>query len=234
MGRASFLLESVERGRLGRNSWMGAGSRIVTFEEAEALGLPVVGYLAYDYVAQARADRAAARRRAATSPRAGSSSPRRSSASTTARGRPTWSRATADEIAGRLEGGVPWQRETRGRRRGASPLPRTRAATRRWCASCKEHIVAGDAFQIVPSQRAERPTSALAARRLPRAPPRQPVAVPLPARARRDRARRLLAGAARRLRGRPGEPRARSPARPSRRRATSSACSRRRRTEPST
>ena len=25
MGRASFLLESVERGRLGRSSWMGAG-----------------------------------------------------------------------------------------------------------------------------------------------------------------------------------------------------------------
>ena len=51
MGTASFLLESVERGRLGRASWMGAGSRLVTFEEAEALGLPVVGYLAYDHIA---------------------------------------------------------------------------------------------------------------------------------------------------------------------------------------
>ena len=39
MGAASFLLESVERGRLGRSSWMGAGSRLVTFAEAEALGL---------------------------------------------------------------------------------------------------------------------------------------------------------------------------------------------------
>ena len=29
-GRASFLLESVERGRLGRNSWIGSGSRLVT------------------------------------------------------------------------------------------------------------------------------------------------------------------------------------------------------------
>src|SRR6476469_7721730 len=47
----SFLLESVERGRLGRYSFVGAGSRLVSFEEAEALGQPVVGYLGYDAVA---------------------------------------------------------------------------------------------------------------------------------------------------------------------------------------
>ena len=34
----SFLLESVERGRLGRYSFVGAGSRLVSFEEAEAVG----------------------------------------------------------------------------------------------------------------------------------------------------------------------------------------------------
>ena len=45
-----------------------------------------------------------------------------------------------------------------------------------------------------------------AARRLPGAPARQPVALPVPARARRDRARRLLARAARRLRERPRQP----------------------------
>ena len=45
IGRASFLLESVERGRLGRASWMGAGTRLVSLEEAESLGLPVVGYV---------------------------------------------------------------------------------------------------------------------------------------------------------------------------------------------
>ena len=50
-GTASFILESVERGRLGRNSWMGSGSRIVDFDEAAGLGLPIVGYLAYDHVA---------------------------------------------------------------------------------------------------------------------------------------------------------------------------------------
>src|SRR5688500_4296709 len=51
-GEASFLLESVEQGRLGRHSFIGAGSRLVSFEEAEALEAPVVGYLAYDHVAK--------------------------------------------------------------------------------------------------------------------------------------------------------------------------------------
>ena len=48
----AFLLESVERGRLGRHSFVGAGSRLVSFEEAEALGEPVFGYLGYDAVAR--------------------------------------------------------------------------------------------------------------------------------------------------------------------------------------
>src|SRR6266581_2262546 len=50
--RAAFLLESVERGRLGRHSFVGRGSRLVGFDEAEALGEPVVGYLGYDAVAR--------------------------------------------------------------------------------------------------------------------------------------------------------------------------------------
>ena len=48
----AFLLESVEHGRLGNNSFVGRGSRLVGFEEAEALGAPVVGYLGYDAVAR--------------------------------------------------------------------------------------------------------------------------------------------------------------------------------------
>src|ERR1051326_4703506 len=51
-GRASFLLESVERGRLGRHSFVGSGSRIVGLEEAESCALPVVGYLGYDHAAK--------------------------------------------------------------------------------------------------------------------------------------------------------------------------------------
>jgi anthranilate synthase component 1 len=50
VGRGSFLLESVERGRLGRYSLVGCGSRICSFEEAEASGEAVVGYLGYDHV----------------------------------------------------------------------------------------------------------------------------------------------------------------------------------------
>jgi len=49
--RAAFLLESVERGRLGRHSFVGCGTRLCSFDEAEACGAPVVGYLAYDYAA---------------------------------------------------------------------------------------------------------------------------------------------------------------------------------------
>jgi anthranilate synthase component 1 len=51
-GCASFLLESVDQGRLGRYSLVGCGSRLVSFEEAEALDEPVVGYLGYDHVAR--------------------------------------------------------------------------------------------------------------------------------------------------------------------------------------
>src|ERR687885_2102348 len=50
-GVASFLLESVEHGRLGRYSFVGAGTRLCTFAEAEALDEPVVGYLGYDFAA---------------------------------------------------------------------------------------------------------------------------------------------------------------------------------------
>src|ERR671934_1876543 len=51
-GRGAFLLESVERGRLGRFSFVGCGSPLCPLEEAEASGEPVVGYLGYDHVAR--------------------------------------------------------------------------------------------------------------------------------------------------------------------------------------
>src|SRR3978361_618735 len=50
--RASFLLESVDQGRLGRYSVVDCGARIVSVEEAEQLGVPVVGYLGYDHIAK--------------------------------------------------------------------------------------------------------------------------------------------------------------------------------------
>jgi anthranilate synthase component 1 len=158
MGRASFLLESVERGRLGRSSWMGVGSRLVSFEEAESLALPVVGYLSYDYVARLEPS--------VMLPRDGHGFPesRLVVADTLVRfdhGAGTAEVLAGDdtEIAGRLEGGIPWQRETRGE---PGPLQRfpERARYEEMVRSVKEHIVAGDVFQCVPSQRAERVTSA--------------------------------------------------------------------------
>jgi anthranilate/para-aminobenzoate synthase component I len=50
-GRASFLLESVDQGRLGRHSFVGYGTRLVSFAEAETTQAPVVGYLGYDHIA---------------------------------------------------------------------------------------------------------------------------------------------------------------------------------------
>ena len=39
-GGGSFLLESVERGRLGRNSFVGSGSRLVDLSGAQAADAP--------------------------------------------------------------------------------------------------------------------------------------------------------------------------------------------------
>ena len=158
MGRASFLLESVERGRLGRSSWMGAGSRLVDFEEAEALDLPVVGYLAYDHVAHLEPT--------VPLPPDGHGFPesRLIVAETLVRfdhgaGTAEILAGDQEEIAGRLDAGVPWHREPRG---APGPLLRfpERARYEEMVRTVKAHIVAGDVFQSVPSQRAERPTSA--------------------------------------------------------------------------
>jgi anthranilate synthase component I len=50
--RATFLLESVEHGRLGRYSFVGGGDRLCYLNEAESLHTPVVGYVGYDHVAR--------------------------------------------------------------------------------------------------------------------------------------------------------------------------------------
>jgi anthranilate synthase component 1 len=64
-----------------------------------------------------------------------------------------------EEVAGRLDAGIPWQRETRG---AAGPVRRfpDRERYLAMVREVKHHIVQGDVFQCVPSQRAERPTSA--------------------------------------------------------------------------
>jgi anthranilate synthase component 1 len=161
--RASFLLESVEKGRLGRHSLVGAGSRLVTFAEAEeevAAGRPVVGYLGYDHVATLEPT--------VQLPDDGPGLPesRFVVASTLVRFDHAASVAKVlagdpADIAARLGGAV--------EDAPAAPAvsgPTTRSPGRKAYEAgvrvAKEHIRAGDAFQIVLSQRAERATSASA------------------------------------------------------------------------
>jgi len=157
-GRASFILESVERGRLGRSSWIGAGSRLVPFDEAESCELPVVGYLAYDHMATLEPS--------VPLPVEGRDLPesRFIVCETLIRfdhGAGVAEVVAGDEvmIRGRLEAGIPWRREERGT---SGPIVRrpSQAEYEQIVRRVKAHIVAGDVFQCVPSQRAERPTSA--------------------------------------------------------------------------
>ncbi len=159
-GDAAFLLESVERGRLGRYSFVGCGARVVDLEEAEAMDAPVVGYLAYDH--------AAVLEPTVSLPARGPSLPqsrfvvadtllRFDHASGLAQvlcGDPEELRTRLDAPHGELP------------RSGGSRGPTRRQPGRfeyeRAVVAAKGHIRAGDAFQIVLSQRAERPTSASA------------------------------------------------------------------------
>jgi anthranilate synthase component I len=159
----SFLLESVERGRLGRYSFVGHGSRLVSFEEAEAevaAGRSVVGYLGYDHVATLEP--------VVEVPDEGP--PFAESRFVVAQRLVRFDHAAgvaevlagdADVLAALLD--LPAMPP-----RPAAPGP---AATRRFpeqaeyeagVLRAKEHIRAGDAFQIVLSQRAERETTASA------------------------------------------------------------------------
>ena len=133
----SFLLESVEHGRLGRHSFVGRGTRIVSFEEAETCGEPVVGYLAYDHVARLEP----------TVPLPADGPPF-----------PESRFLVADELI-RFEHGADTPRlpaPPAPVHRPVKPSPAYEELVRR----AQEHIVAGDVFQVVLSQRVERPTSA--------------------------------------------------------------------------
>jgi anthranilate synthase component 1 len=160
-GRAAFLLESVERGRLGRHSFVGCGSRLLSFEEAERLGEPVVGYLAYDHVAELEPT--------VPLPAEGRDLPESRFLVADVLVRFDHARGMAEVLSGdpaavtaRLEAPLPHPE-----RNGARPAAPTRRLPSRFefernVRRAKEHIRAGDAFQIVISQRAERRTEASA------------------------------------------------------------------------
>jgi anthranilate synthase component 1 len=159
-GRASFLLESVERGRLGRHSLVGCGSRLCYLPEAEACGEPVVGYLAYDYAARLEPT--------VPLPDDGTGLPesRFLVADVLIRfdhvlGTAQVIRGDANAVSALLAQPVPDLPASKGERAPARRTPdRTDYETS--VRAAKEYIRAGDAFQIVVSQRAERPTSASA------------------------------------------------------------------------
>ena len=158
--RGTFLLESVERGRLGRYSFVGCGSRLVSFEEAEALGLPVVGYLPYDDAATIEPT--------VVLPTEGAHLPKDTAVVPELLVRFDHARGVAQALIGDPEQvaealASPQPELPRGT--GASgPLRRfpERDEHLRRIERAKGHIREGDIFQVVISQRAERPTSASA------------------------------------------------------------------------
>jgi anthranilate synthase component 1 len=159
--RASFLLESVEQGRLGRYSFVGCGSRLVYANEAEALDEPVVGYLAYDHVAKLEPT--------VQLPDDGPGLPesRFLVAETLLRfdhalGVAEVLAGDADDVQDRMahSGHVPLA--AYGTRPGRTRRFPEQAEYEQGVRRIKEHIREGDAFQVVLSQRAERPTSASA------------------------------------------------------------------------
>jgi anthranilate synthase component I len=159
-GAASFLLESVEQGRLGRHSFLGSGTRLVSFEEAEQLDRPVVGYLAYDHVAKLEPT--------VPLPADGPDLPasRFVVAETLVRfdhGSGTAEVLAGDEdaIAARLEGELVLDQHKLSSSGAVARHPE-QAVYEDGVRRIKELIRAGDAFQVVLSQRAERPTSASA------------------------------------------------------------------------
>ena len=160
-GRGAFLLESVDKGRLGRHSFVGCGSRLVYLNEAETCGEPVVGYLGYDHVARLEPT--------VPLPDDGHDLPESRFVIAEllvrfdhAAGVAEVLRGDPGEVAALFAGSAPVPTS-----RVPVPDPGTRRSPsqeeyERRVRAAKDHIRAGDAFQIVLSQRAERPTTASA------------------------------------------------------------------------
>ena len=157
-GRASFLLESVDQGRLGRHSFVGCGSRLVPLHEAEELDAPVVGYLAYDHIAQLEPT--------VPLPADGPDVPESLFIVADIFLRFDHVTGTAEvlygdpeAVAALLARPVEPPAETTSAGGETVRFP-SRAEHERRVEVAKEHIRRGDAFQIVLSQRAERDTTA--------------------------------------------------------------------------
>src|SRR2546423_2570414 len=158
--RAAFLLESVERGRLGRHSFVGRGSHIVDLTEAESLGRPVVGFVGYDVVAGFEPT--------VPLPEEGPGFPESRFVVPELLVRFDHARGVAEVLVGdageaaRLfDGPQPDAPRGTGTRGELHRFPDRDEHLRR-VERAKEYIREGDVFQVVIAQRAERPTSASA------------------------------------------------------------------------
>jgi anthranilate synthase component 1 len=158
----AFLLESVEKGRLGRYSLVGSGSRLVSFAEAEralAEGAPVVGYLGYDHVAELEPT--------VPLPAEGPELPESRFVIADTLVRFDHVTNVAEVLAGDRDELEALFLSDMARALTPGHVRIGHQATRRFPSQkeyeagvrqAKEHIRAGDAYQIVLSQRAERPT----------------------------------------------------------------------------
>jgi anthranilate synthase component 1 len=152
----AFLLESVERGRLGNHSFVGCGSRLVGFDEAERLGEPVVGYLGYDVVTRLEPT--------VPLPAEGPGVPESVFVVPELLVRFDHARGIAEVLLGdpaRLDRPQPELPQAAGRRGELRRFPERGEHLRR-VEQAQHHIREGDVFQVVIAQRAERPTSASA------------------------------------------------------------------------
>jgi anthranilate synthase component I len=160
-GAASFLLESVEQGRLGRYSLVGCGSRLLSFGEAERCGEPVVGYVGYDVVSELEPT--------VPLPERGRGLPESRFVVADVLVRFDHVLGAAEVLSGGegvvelLRAGLEPPPGESGRHFETIRFP-AREEYEAGVVACKEAITRGDAFQIVLSQRAERRTdlSALA------------------------------------------------------------------------
>ena len=155
-GAGAFLLESVERGRLGNHSFVGCGSRLIGFDEAEQLGEPVVGSLGYDVVTRLEPT--------VPLPAQGPGFPESMFVVPELLVRFDHARGIAEVLLGdasRLDGPQPEPPHGTGERGELRRFPGREEHLRR-VETAQEHIREGDVFQVVIAQRAERPTSASA------------------------------------------------------------------------
>src|SRR3954454_10365044 len=153
-GRGSFLLESVDQGRLGRYSLVGCGSRLVDLAEAEASGEAVVGYLGHEPIARLEP----------TVPLPTNGPDLAESMFVVAdvfvrfdhvTGTAEVLRGDPDEIAALLERAVEVPTPAPARADETQRFP-DQAEHKRRVEVAKDYIRRGDAFQVVLSQRAER------------------------------------------------------------------------------